>query len=78
MSIYRLPWWLSSKESVCQCRSHQFHPLVRKSPGGQNGYPPQYSCLKNLHGQRSLEGYSAQGCRVEQDLATKQQISVYQ
>ena len=49
-----------------------------RAPGGQNGYPPQYSCLENLHGQRSLEGYSPWGCRVEQDLATKQQISVYQ
>ena len=33
-------------------------PGSERSPGGQNGSPLQYSCLENLHGQRSLEGYS--------------------
>ena len=31
------------------------------SPGEGNGYPLQYSCLENPHGQRSLVGYSPQG-----------------
>ena len=26
------PWWLSSKESVCQCRRYRFDPQVRKIP----------------------------------------------
>ena len=33
-----------------QCRSHMrcgFNPWVRRSPGGGNGKPPQYSCLRN-------------------------------
>ena len=30
-----LPWWLSVKESACQCR------------GEGNGTPLQYSCLEN-------------------------------
>ena len=29
-----------------------------RSPGGRNGNPLQYSCLENLHGQRSLMGCS--------------------
>ena len=29
------------------------------SPGGGHGNPLQYSCLENLHGQRSLAGYSS-------------------
>ena len=29
-----------------------------RSPGERNGYPLQYSCLENPHGQRSLAGYS--------------------
>ena len=33
-----------------------------RPPGGGHGNPLQYSCLKNLHGQRSLEGYSSQSC----------------
>ena len=33
-----------------------------RSPGGGHGNPPQSSCLKNPHGQRSLVGYSLWGC----------------
>ena len=32
-----------------------------RSPGGGHGNPLQCSCLKNPHGQRSLEGYSPWG-----------------
>ena len=28
----RLPWWLSGKESACQCRRQEFHPWSRKIP----------------------------------------------
>ena len=28
----RLPWWLSSKESVHQCRRHGFYPWVGREP----------------------------------------------
>ena len=31
------------------------------STGGGNGNPLQYFCLENLHGQRSLAGYSPRG-----------------
>ena len=27
-----LPWWLSGKESTCQCRRHRFDPRVKKIP----------------------------------------------
>ena len=33
-------------------------PRLGRSPGGGRGYPLQYSCLENPHGQRSLAGYS--------------------
>ena len=33
------------------------------SPGGGQGNPLWYSCLENPHGQRSLAGYSPQGCK---------------
>ena len=42
--------WHSDIESACQCRRckrSQYDPWVRRSPGGGNGYPPQYSCLGN-------------------------------
>ena len=28
--IYELTWWLSGKESACQCRRHGFNPWVRE------------------------------------------------
>ena len=34
-------------------------PGSGRSPGGGHGNPLQYSCLENLHGQRSLTGYSS-------------------
>ena len=33
-------------------------PASGRSPGGGHGNLLQYSCLENLHGQRSLAGYS--------------------
>ena len=28
----RLPWWLSGKESACQCRRCEFDPWAREDP----------------------------------------------
>ena len=38
-------------------------PGLGRSPGEGNGYPLQYSCLENPHGQRSLAGYGPYGCK---------------
>ena len=38
-------------------------PGLGRSSGGGYGNPLQYSCLENLHGQRSLVDYSPQGCK---------------
>ena len=42
-------------------------PGLGRSPGGGHGNLLQYSCLENPQGQRSLMGYSPQGCK-ESDL----------
>ena len=34
-----------------------------RSPGEGVGYPLQYSCLENPHGQKSLVGYSPWSCK---------------
>ena len=47
-------------------------PGSGRSPGGGNGNPLQYSCLKNPHRQRSLAGYSPWG-RKESE--TTEQLS---
>ena len=72
-----LPWWLSGKESTCQCGRCRFDPWVRRAPGEGNGNPLQYSCLRNPV-DRSLAGYSPWGRkRVRHDLVTKQQWQQY-
>ena len=38
-------------------------PGSGRSLGGGHGNPLQYSCLENHHGQRSLMGYSPEGCK---------------
>ena len=45
-----LPRWCNGKESVCQhgdTRDKGLIPGSRRSPGGGNGNPLQYSCLEN-------------------------------
>ena len=46
------------KESACNAGDSGLIPELGRSPGEGNGYPVQYSCLENPHGQRSLVGYS--------------------
>ena len=69
-----LPWWLSGKESACQCRRHEFNPWVGKIPWRKNWQPTPVFLPGKSHGQRSLVGYSPWGCkRVGHDLAIKWQ-----
>ena len=56
-----LPWWLSSKESLCSVGDtgdSGSNPGSGRSPGGGNGNPLQYSCLGIPWTERSLAGYS--------------------
>jgi len=48
LHIPGLSWWLSGKESACQCRRCMGSvPGLGRSPGEGNGNSLQYSCLKN-------------------------------
>ena len=51
------------KESACNVDNLSSIPGLGRSPGGGHGNPLQYSCLENLHGQRSLAGCSPWGCK---------------
>ena len=53
-----LPRWLSGKDSACNAGETELIPGLGRSPGERQGNPLQYSCLENLHGQRSLVGYN--------------------
>ena len=35
-----LPWWLSDKESACQCRRHRFDPWSGKIPHASEQLTP--------------------------------------
>ena len=50
-----------SKESACNAGDLGSIPGIGRFPRGRHGYPLQYSCLENPHGQRSLVGYSLRG-----------------
>ena len=45
--MYRIPWWLSGKESACSEEEMGSIPGSGRSPGEGNGNPLQYSCLGN-------------------------------
>ena len=48
--MWGIPWWLSGKESTCQCRNARdagSHTESGRSPGVGNGNLLQYSFLKN-------------------------------
>ena len=54
---------LGGKESTCHAGDPGLIPGSGRSPGGGHGNQLQYSCLENLHGQKSLVAYSPWGCK---------------
>ena len=56
-----LPWWLSGKETACQCRRPRFDPWVGKIPWRTKWQPTPVFLPGESHGQRSLAGYSPWG-----------------
>ena len=59
--IYKLPQWLSSEDSACQCRERGFDPWVRKIPWRRKWLPTPVFLPGKSHGQKSLVGYSPWG-----------------
>ena len=71
--VYRLPSWLNSKESTCQCKRCRFNCWVRKIPWRRKLQPTPVFLLGKSHGYRCLEGYSPWGWkRLPHDWATEQ------
>ena len=68
-----LPWWLSGKESTCQCRRRKFDPWVGKIPWRWKWQPTPVFLPGESHGQRSLAGYSPWGHRESYVAVTKEQ-----
>ena len=64
------PGGSDAKESTCNTGNLGSIPELGKSLGGGHGYPIQYSCLENPHGQRSLAGYSPAAAKSLQSCLT--------
>ena len=65
-----LPWWLSSKESICQCRRRRFNPWVGKIPWRRTWQPTPVFLPGEPHGWRNLVGYSPRGSK-ESDMTER-------
>ena len=59
--VLGLPWWLSGKESACQCRRHMFDSWVDKIPWGRKWQHTLVFLPGKAHGQSSLVCYSPRG-----------------
>ena len=57
------PGGSDGKESACNVGDLGLITGLGRSLGGGHGNPLQYSCPENTHRQRSLVGYSPQGCK---------------
>ena len=60
--VMGFPGGSDGKESACNAGHSSLIPGSGRSPGEGNGYPLQYSCLENPHGQRSLAGLQSILC----------------
>ena len=58
-----LPWWLSGKESACQCRRRRFDPGVGKFPWRRKWQPTPVFLPGKSQGQKSLASYGSWGCK---------------
>ena len=73
-----LPWWVSGKESTCQCRRHGFSPWVGRILWRRKWQPTPGFLPGELHGQRSLDSCSpCDHKRLRHNLATKQEQQFY-
>ena len=68
------PGGSDGKESTSNARDLGSMPGLERYPGGGHGNPLQYSSLENLHGQRSLVGYSPMGHKESDAIEHAQHI----
>ena len=68
---YGLSWCSDVKESSCNVGDLGLTSGLGRFPRGGHGNPLQYSCLENLHGERSLMGNGPWGRKESDTTATK-------
>ena len=70
-----LPGWLSGEASSCQCRRFRFNRWIGKVPRRRAWQPTPVFLTGESHEQRSLAGYSPQGCK-ELDMTERRTVSL--
>ena len=70
LCLWGLPWWLSGKESTCQCRRLRFDPWMEKIQQRRKWQSTPVFLTGKSHGQRSLVGYSPWGHK-ESDMTSR-------
>ena len=68
-----LPWWLSAKESACQCKRHGFNPWAEKIPWRRKWLPTPVFLPGKSHRQRSL---GATVHEVTKELDTSERLTL--
>ena len=63
INIFGLPQWLRQEIICLQCRRPRFDSWVGETPGKGNGYPLQYSSLKN-HMDKEPGGLQPRGLQI--------------
>ena len=72
INIWGLPWWLSSKEYICQHRRLKFDPWIGKIPQRRKWQPTPVFLPGKSHGKKSLVDYTVHGVpRVRHNLVTE-------
>ena len=60
---HELPWWLSGKESACECRRCGFNPWVRRTPWRRKWQPTLVFLPGKPHRQRNLGAKQSLGSK---------------
>ena len=63
VNFAELRWWLSAKESACQCRRCKFTAWAGKIPWRRKWQPTPAFLTGESHRQKSLAGYNPGGCK---------------
>ena len=58
-----VPWWLSGKESACECKRRGLDPWFGRIPWRRKWQPTPVFLLGKSHGQRSLADYRPWSCQ---------------
>ena len=67
------------KKSACNAGDSDVGsiPKLGRSPGGGNGNPLQYPCMKNPHGQRRLVAYNPGGHKESDTTEATEHTCIY-